>query len=133
MMLTAVDVNVDYRRLQNLLGFRSSATPYSRLKRLERIQPDLQETLQSGDLHDLFTAIDTGIPPAVFLVTGELPYWSESVYHSVVLVGYTETEFAIHDPAFAVAPQIASIGDLELGWIEYDSHFAVVQRSRRSR
>jgi hypothetical protein len=76
------------------------------------------------------TAIDAGIPPAVFVITGDLPYWSESVYHAMVLVGYTETDFYINDPAFAHAPQVASIGNLDLAWLEYDSFFAVIQRTK---
>jgi ABC-type bacteriocin/lantibiotic exporter with double-glycine peptidase domain len=127
MMLAAVDVDVDYNRLKNLLGVTNIGTPYSRLQRLESIQPDLHVTLQPGDLHDLFTAIDAGTPPVIFVYTGELPYWSSAVYHAVVLVGYTETEFFIHDPAFAYAPHTVTIGDLELVWIEDDSYVAVVQ------
>lgn len=133
MMLGAIDVKVDYKQLRTLLGITDYGTPFSRLRLLSRIRPDVQVTLQKGNLQHLRTAIDAGIPPAVFVFTGELPYWSEAVYHAVLLIGYTETEFYINDPEFAIAPQVASIGDLELAWIEHDSFFAVVQRSRRSR
>ena len=133
MMLTAVDVNIDYSRLQSQLGFKGGGLTYRRLQLLTRVRSDLHVILQQGSIQHLMKAIDAGTPPAVFIVTGELPYWSETVYHAVVLVGYTETEFYINDPAFAYAPQVVSIGDLDLAWLEYDSYFAVVQRRSRSR
>jgi ABC-type bacteriocin/lantibiotic exporter with double-glycine peptidase domain len=131
MMLKAVNVNVDYRHLQTLFRYEGSGIAYSRLQLLTQVRPDLHVTLQQGNLQHLMKAIDAGIPPAVFLFTGELPYWTEGVYHAVVLVGYTETEFYIHDPAFAHAPQVVSIGDLDLAWLEFDSYFAMVQRRSR--
>jgi ABC-type bacteriocin/lantibiotic exporter with double-glycine peptidase domain len=133
MMLAAVDVHIDYKRLRTLLGVTDIGTPFSRLPLLSRIQSDLRVTLRKGHLQQLRAAIDAGVPPAVFVFTEDLPYWHEAVSHAVLLVGYTSTDFYINDPEFAAAPQVASIGDLELAWIEHDSHFAVVQRSRRSR
>ena len=132
MMLAAVNVKVDYHRLLTLLRFEDEGIPYSRLKLLTRIRSDLHIILQQGDLQHLLTAIDAGTPPAGFVFTGELPYWSEAVYHSVVLVGYTATEFLIHDPAFAHAPQVVAMSDLDLAWLEYDCYFAIVQRRNQS-
>jgi len=128
MMLATVDVNIDYRRLQTLLGHKEVGIPFSRLRLLSQISADIRVTLQQGNLEHLTTAIDAGTPPAIFLSTGELPYWSESVYHAVVVTGYTDTDFYINDPAFADAPQVVSIGDLDLAWLEHDTYFAVVER-----
>ena len=128
MMLAAVGVSADYGRLHKLLGIRDAGAPYSRLRLLSQLQPDLRVTLQQGTLQHLIQAIDAGNPPTIFVFTRELPYWSEAVYHAVVLVGYTETNFSIHDPAFAQAPQVASIGDVDLAWLENDSYFAVLER-----
>jgi hypothetical protein len=128
MMLAAVNVNTNYSRLQRVLGFEDGGIPYSRVQLLKRIHSDLHITFEQGTLRQLMTFMDAGIAPAIFVSTGELPYWSTSVYHAVVLVGYTETEFYINDPAFANAPQVASKGDLDLAWLEYDSYFAVIQR-----
>lgn len=130
MMLAAVNIEVEYERLQKQLGYESGGLPYRRLQWLARLHPGIIVTLQQGDLLTLQTAIDAGTPPAVFVFTGELPYWSEAVYHAVVLVGYTATDFYIHDPAFVHAPQIVSKGDLDLAWLENDSYLAVVQRTR---
>ena len=130
MMLAAVQVHVDYAQLQQLRELTDAGIPYSRLQRLSQLQPHLRITLQQGDLSHLIRAIDAGTPPAVFVFTGELPYWSEAVYHSIVLVGYTETSFLIHDPAFAKAPQAALFGDLDLAWLENYSYFAVLERSK---
>jgi hypothetical protein len=33
----------------------------------------------------------------------------------------------VNDPAFAVAPQIVSHGDLDLAWIAYDTYFALIE------
>lgn len=130
MMLAAVDVNVAYPRIESLLGYRGDSLTYRQLHFLTRISTKIEVVIQQGNLQHLMRAIDDGTPPAVFILTGELPYWVENVPHAVVLTGYTETEFSIHDPAFAFAPQIVAKGDLDLAWLEYDSYFAVVQRRR---
>lgn len=129
MLLSAIDINVEYRHLRNTLGYRGGGLPYSRLQLLSRIRSDLRITIQQGSLQHLIAAIDAGTPPAVFVSTGDLPYWKENVYHAVVVVGYVETEFYINDPAFDDAPQVVSFGDLDLAWLEYDSYFAIVQRA----
>ena len=128
MMLAAIGISVEYHQLQMLLGLTDSGIPYSRLRLLIQLGPNLQVSLQQGTLQHLKNAIDAGTPPAIFVFTGELPYWTARVYHAVVLVGYTETDFLIHDPAFAHAPQVASIGDVDLAWLEYDTYFAVITR-----
>lgn len=130
MMLAAADLPLDYTRISLLLGFEGDGLPYSRLHRLSRIQQGLHVTIEPGTLQNLMRAIDAGIPPTVFVNTGELPYWSESVYHAVVLTGYTATDFYVNDPAFVDAPQIVSMGDLDLAWLEHDTYFAVVERHR---
>ncbi len=128
MLLSTVDVKTDYARLQALLGFDGGGIPFSRLRLLAQISPNINVTISQGTLRDLMTAIDSGHPPAIFLSTSELPYWTESVFHAVVLTGYTATDFYINDPAFADAPQIVSMGDVDLAWLEHDTYYATVTR-----
>jgi ABC-type bacteriocin/lantibiotic exporter with double-glycine peptidase domain len=128
MMLAAVNLTIDYGRIRTVLGFEGDGLPYSRLHRLNRIQDDVHVAIQPGTLQHLMTAIDAGTPPAVFVDTGELPYWTVSVYHAVVLTGYTDTDFYLNDPAFPDAPQVVSMGDLDLAWLEHDTYYAVIQR-----
>lgn len=36
--------------------------------------------------------------------------------------------FYLNDPAFPIAPQIVSHGDLDLAWIAYDAYYAVITK-----
>ena len=74
MMLAAVNIEVDYERLQMQLGYQSGGLPYRRLQWLARLHSHITITLQQGNLSGLEAAIDVGMPPAVFVFTGELPY-----------------------------------------------------------
>lgn len=129
MMLAAANVTTEYARIIKVLGFEGDGLPYSRLGRLSRIHRNLIISIQQGDLQQQKAAIDFGTPPTVFVNTGELPYWTEAVYHAVVLIGYSATDFYVNDPAFADAPQIVSMGDLDLAWLEHDTYYAVVQQA----
>lgn len=131
MMLAATNVTVDYAQISSLFEFEGDGLPYSRLHRLSRIDRDLTISIQQGTLQHLMAAIEAGTPPAIFVNTGELPYWSASVYHAVVLAGYTATDFYVNDPAFPEAPQVVPIGDLDLAWLEHDTYYAVIQRRVR--
>ncbi len=128
MMLAAVDIAVPYRRLLSLLDVAPWGTPHSRLLRLDSLAPEVEVIYQQGELSDLFDALDAGFPPAVFVWTGDLPYWQLQTPHAVVLCGYDDQNFFINDPAFDAAPQVAAHGDLDLAWLAGDSYFALLRR-----
>ncbi len=128
MMLEAVGIVVPYPRLLSILDVAPWGTPHRNICKLLEIIPNVRVTYRQGELTDLYRALDTGLPPAVFVWTGELPYWSIATWHAVVLVGYDKQQFYVNDPAFAVAPQPVGQGDFDLAWLAYDSYYAVVER-----
>lgn len=126
MMLGAIGIDVPYQRLLSTLEVQTWGTRYSNIQFLERLHLDIRIDYRQGVLEDLFAAIDTGYPPAVFLETSELPYWQAPSRHAVVVVGYDDESFYVNDPFFEQAPQTVSHGDLELAWIEADQFYAVI-------
>jgi hypothetical protein len=132
MLLESAGFKADYRRLLRVLGTFIHGTPHSRIKRLSQINSDLLVIYQEGELGDLVNYLESGYPVGIFLNTKELPYWNRATGHAVVLVGYSNDIFYLHDPAFGT-PQAVSSGDLELAWEAYDFYFAVVQRKQKPR
>jgi ABC-type bacteriocin/lantibiotic exporter with double-glycine peptidase domain len=128
MMLTAVSVDLPYRQLLSILDIAPWETPHRNFRQLGERFKSIHGLYKQGTLPDLFQAIDTGHPVAVFVWTGDLPYWIIETWHAVVIVGYDEQDFYLNDPAFDNAPQIVSHGDLDLAWIAYDSYFAIIER-----
>jgi hypothetical protein len=93
-----------------------------------RLHPDLHLIYQEGAIESLIYLIDQGTPVGILVATEELPYWSMDTSHAVVIVGYSDVGFYLHDPAFADAPKVVSRGDLQLAWYGLDSMLFVVQR-----
>jgi hypothetical protein len=56
-MLAAVNVKVSYSRLRAILGFRQTGLPYSRIRLLQRVHPEIRVTLQQGTISHLVQAI----------------------------------------------------------------------------
>jgi hypothetical protein len=89
---------------------------------------------REGDLDDLiYYYLDNGYPVGIFVYTKELPYWTRAAGHALVVVGYSDQFFYLHDPAFSSAPQAVTHGDLQLAWEVYDFFLAVVQRRQKPR
>jgi ABC-type bacteriocin/lantibiotic exporter with double-glycine peptidase domain len=127
MMLDYLGITPTYPQLLAILDVAPWGTPHRNLRRIPEKFPAVHVKHQQGALPELFQAIDRGYPPAVFVWTGELPYWSIQTWHAIVIIGYDETSFFVNDPAFTDAPQIVSHGDLDLAWIAYDTYFALIQ------
>ena len=64
-------------------------------------------------------------PVIAFVDTGELPYWSESTNHAVVVVGLDDDAVLVYDPAFD-SPQTVPRESFELAWLECDNVCAVI-------
>jgi ABC-type bacteriocin/lantibiotic exporter with double-glycine peptidase domain len=117
-----------YKRLLSVLDVSPWGTPHSNLRRLAEILPAVRVTHRQGELADLIAAIDRGLPPAVFVWTGELTsYWTSAVYHAVVIVGYDDQQFYLNDPAHDFAPQVVSQQEFDLAWLAHDTYFAVIE------
>lgn len=132
MMLSAVGRILPYKRLLSILDVAPWGTPHSNLRLLPSLVQNIRVIHRQGELSNLFDAIDRGYPPAVFVQTVDLAYWSSiGVWHELVIIGYIgydDTNFFVNDPAFDVAPQSVSHGDLDLAWLANDSYYAVIER-----
>jgi ABC-type bacteriocin/lantibiotic exporter with double-glycine peptidase domain len=131
MLLEAVGFRANYHRLLRLLDISGIGTPTSRIQLLSRLHSDLTVIYQVGTIDDIFNFIDNGYPVAIFVDTIELPYWTTSTYHAVVVVGYSAQDFYLHDPAFSNTPQTVTHRDLQLAWDVLNSKLAVVQRKQK--
>lgn len=131
MMLESAGFRADYNHILRLLGTSELGTPHSRIQLLSRIHSDLLLIYREGELEDIIRFLDNGYPIGIFVYTKELPYWTTAAGHAVVVVGYTEQVFYLHDPAFNDTPQAVTYGDLQLAWEAYDSFLAVVQRKHK--
>jgi predicted double-glycine peptidase len=80
-----------------------------------------------GKLEDLHTHLESGLPPIVYVDTGELrSYWAESTNHAVVVIGIEDDRVYLNDPDFETAPQTVSIAEFILAWLEQDYLYAVI-------
>ncbi len=103
MALQHIRVYQSQAQLNRLLGLMPEGTPSSRRE-----------------------ATDRGIPPIIFVDTGDLPYWSVRLRHAVLMVGYDETQVLLDDPDQSTAPISVSWGDLMLAWSEFDYKYALL-------
>jgi ABC-type bacteriocin/lantibiotic exporter with double-glycine peptidase domain len=124
MVLQYRGIRRSQRELNHLLGLMSTGTPASRVQRLERF--GVTVFYGTGNESALHRAIGQGIPPVVFLFTGELPYWNMNLRHAVVVVGYTDDHVFLNDPAFVDSPKQVSWGDFLLAWSEFDYRYALI-------
>ena len=129
MVLEYMGVHVPYERLKRILEVAAWGTPHSSIHNLSRHIPKLIVNRLPGDLPDLWAALTAGKPPIVFVWTGELPYVEIISYHAIVLAGYDEEYFYVHDPALPNAPIKVLQGDVALAWIAHNSHFATLERA----
>lgn len=114
--------------LNTALGLTAIGIPYRNILRLSQF--GVQVSLLAGEVANLRQAIDNGVPPIVFVKTGDLPYWSANTSHAVVIVGYDEESVFLNDPMFDEAPQCVRWDDFMLAWSEQDYMFAIVSISK---
>jgi uncharacterized protein YvpB len=74
----------------------------------------------------LETMLQQGHPVIVFVCTDELPYWTYSTDHALVVVGYDEDQLYVHDPHRSEAAVAVARGDFELAWLERDYYYALI-------
>lgn len=127
MVLASVGIKATQRQLNQLLGLRNAGTRFTHIERL--VYHKVHVSLQVGDEDDLKAVIDQGIPPVIFVHTGQLTtYWQENVQHALVVVGYDDEHFYLNDPAFLNAPQMVTVDEVMLAWLEFDYMYALITR-----
>lgn len=111
--------------LARWLGTTAIGTPVSRTQRLT--QRGLRVTYGTGSLAELEAWLAQGIPPLLFVRTGEMAYWAIDTPHAVVLAGLEAMQAYLFDPAWEKAPQRVSVEELLLAWSHFDYAYAVLQ------
>jgi len=124
MALESLDVAISQKELNRLFELTPAGVPTPRLGRLERY--GVQVTIQRGDQDDLLKAIDSGVPPILFVRTGQLAYWNIDTQRALLVSGYEGPDVLLNDPAFSDAPQRVNIDELMLAWDEFDNTYALI-------
>ena len=104
-----------YAQILSLLDIKSYGAPRRNILRLTTL--GLRVDYREATLNILADCLNKGRPAIIFVDTGELPYWSESTNHAVVIAGLNDEAVLLYDPAFD-SPQVALRGDFELAWLE---------------
>ena len=79
-----------------------------------------------GTIVELESWLSRQIPPILFVLTGELSYWTTNTQHAVVLAGFSDDDAHLFDPAVNAAPMSISTDELLLAWSHFDYTYAVV-------
>lgn len=125
MVLEYLHIRVEYKRLLRLLRVGPIGTAFGNLAELHRL--GVSVLIDNGTSADVRQFLASGLPVIVFLDTAELAYWEyEHTDHAVVVIGMDEETVRLNDPEFREAPQVCSIGEFELAWLEKDNLFAVI-------
>jgi len=124
MALQHIGISQSQAQLNRLFGLMPEGTPSSRVQRVRALGVEI--VYASGDEQVLIEAVDRGIPPIIFVDTGDLSYWRIRLRHAVLMVGYDEKNVYLNDPDQATAPVVASWGDLMLAWSEFDYKYAII-------
>lgn len=128
MVLQYLRFDLEYADLLLLLQIRNFGAPAGNIRRLS--QRGLHVTYSVSDLAGLHQLVNGGTPVIVFVRTGDLPYWSHSTDHALVVVGFDSDvqQVLAHDPYFDQGPQAIPEGDFDLAWSERDYHYATITR-----
>jgi len=126
MVLDHLGVSADYDHLLRLLDVKPYGTPGSRLHNL--IDLGVHVRYAQGTIGELFDYLERGQPCIVLVRTDQLPYWTCTTNHAVLIVGFDEQAVYVNDPAFEQAPQRAPRADFELAWLAFDYRYAVIWR-----
>ncbi|MCI0580001.1 MAG: peptidase C39 family protein [Chloroflexi bacterium] len=125
MVLDYWHVPITYKRLARLLRVDAIGAPFRNLRHLRPL--GLSILIEEGNLQALRGHLENGWPPIVAVDTAQLPYWDEATDHAVVVVGMDEQQVYINDPNTGDSPQIVSLAEFELAWLEKDYLYAVIR------
>jgi uncharacterized protein YvpB len=126
MLLDHLGRSLEYSRLRKLLNVQHFGAPAGNIRRLAQL--NLNVIYSQTDLNGLEILVQQGRPVIVFVRTGELPYWTYSTDHALVVVGYDDDFLYVNDPDRdkAEIPIAVPRGDFELAWLERDYYYALI-------
>lgn len=123
MVLDYLQIPVSYQRLLRLLRVEYFGAFFRNLQHLETL--GVSVLIEQGDFDSLRKHIETGLPPLVPVVTGQLPYWNLDTHHVVVVTGIDDEIIYLNDPYFD-DPQEVPIEEFRLAWLAKESLYAVI-------
>jgi len=124
MVLEYLGQPLAYDDVLRLLGTESYGTTARHVSRLTRL--GFSVIYREGTLAELRAWLDRRQPIIALVKTGELPYWSYTTLHAIVLVGYDESHFYANDPHFPQTPITIPASDFELAWLEMGNRYIVI-------
>jgi len=125
MILRYLGIPYEYDQLIRLLEIQAHGTAFSKVRNLAA-PFGLHVEVNEGDFDALRACLDVALAPLVAVNTDDLSYWDAAVDHAVVVIGMDDTMIALHDPAFDTAPQVISLVEFGVAWVEQDYKYAVI-------
>jgi len=116
-----------------LLGTDETGTRFRDVHRVSALGFEVEVT--TGTIFDLQKWLNAGFPCIVRIKTTHLPRYPLPpwVPHAVVVVGITENDVYIHDPAQNTAPDVVPIEVFQSAWAGGQYQFAVMKPTFDSR
>jgi ABC-type bacteriocin/lantibiotic exporter with double-glycine peptidase domain len=122
MILSYINVRVNYNQLINLLHITPIGTASFRVLELEKL--NITVVYKQGTLDELREHLANNRPCLAFVDSAQLPYSRLASNHAVVVSGMDETQIYLNDPDLDYAPVAIPIGDFDLAWLERDEYYA---------
>lgn len=125
MVLAHLGQRIDYSQLLQLLNIQPHGAPAGNICLLTSL--NLNVIYSQTDLVGLEVLLQQGQSVIVFVRTGELPHWTYSTDHALLVIGYDEDHLYVNDPDRDEAPITVPRGDFELAWLERDYYYALIR------
>ncbi|MEM7124793.1 MAG: cysteine peptidase family C39 domain-containing protein [Chloroflexota bacterium] len=127
MVLTYLGEQVDYNRLLRILDTTENGTPFSNIRRLTSLGLFVEQDEYIDDLTLVAHYLDLRLPIIIGVKTWGLSYWRPiDTNHAVVIVGLSDSDIYINDPAFDEAPKVIKEDDFLYAWLGHDFRYAII-------
>lgn len=120
MVLAYQNIPFGEQELCDLLNTQLAGTEVWNVLLLEEHVANCHVGIDSVSFDKLQESLTAGIPPIAIVVTRHLSYWQRDTIHAVVVVGTTDDEVHINDPAFPGAPRAVLRPEFLTAWSELD-------------
>jgi hypothetical protein len=124
MALDALKKSHTETELAKVMGSYPFGTPASRVIHLQTLGYHVHYT--SMTLTELQQLILQELTPVVFVLADFLPWANFIGFHALLLVGITDDQVWLHDPALPNGPVRLSVDGFMMAWEEFDRMTAVI-------
>jgi len=83
----------------------------------------------SGNLDDLRSALQNGVPPIVLVSTKHFSHWQVEAAHAVVVTAMDDEQVLIHDPGIDQGPTMVGLDDFYLAWDEMANLYCLIWKT----